>query len=310
VSAVAGDALRMAIYGDSRGGDGPHRVIARQIVASRPQVVLHSGDAVQTAGDAAGWRRHLAATLELGRRAPLVLALGNHEIHPHRGATARDGLLETLRHAPPPDDPVARRHGTPPMTYHVRVGPALIVALDSNAPLGPGSPQHAFLDEVLAARGARRAFVVMHHGASSSGPHGPHRDAVAVRALLSRHRVTAAFAGHDHIYERAHRDGVAYVVSGGGGAPLYPRRTADPATAAFSATYNWVRVDLTAAEVRLRAYSLEGALLDTADLAVAPPPSRQLPPRGRAWMAGGTALVVGALAWVMVRMLAARSGTG
>ena len=310
VAAIAGDALRMAVYGDSRGGDGPHQVLLGQIEASRPQVVLHSGDAVQTAADDAGWRRHLAATLDLGRRAPLVLALGNHEVHPHGAATARDGLSKTLSHAPPPDDPVARRHRTPPMTYHVRVGPALIVALDSNAPMGVGTPQYAFLDEVLGARGERRAFIVMHHGASSSGPHGPHRDAEALRSLLSRHGVTAAFAGHDHIYERAHRDGVAYIVSGGGGAPLYGRRTMDPVTATFSPTYNWVRVDVAPDGARLRAYSLEGALLDVADLEIAPPEPRGPRPRGRAWMAAATALVLGALVWVMVRMLAAKRGTG
>ena len=32
------------------------------------------------------------------------------------------------------------------------------------------------------------------------------------------------FSGHDHVYERAEHNGLRYFVSGGGGAPLYPRR--------------------------------------------------------------------------------------
>ncbi len=32
------------------------------------------------------------------------------------------------------------------------------------------------------------------------------------------------FSGHDHLYQRGEVDGLDYIVSGGGGAPLYPIR--------------------------------------------------------------------------------------
>jgi hypothetical protein len=36
--------------------------------------------------------------------------------------------------------------------------------------------------------------------------------------------VLLLFAGHDHIYQRGQAGGLAYIVSGGGGASLYPIR--------------------------------------------------------------------------------------
>jgi hypothetical protein len=39
--------------------------------------------------------------------------------------------------------------------------------------------------------------------------------------ILARHRVDLLISGHDHIYQRGQMGGIRYVVSGGGGAPLY-----------------------------------------------------------------------------------------
>ncbi|MGB9587887.1 MAG: hypothetical protein ACPL7O_06860, partial [Armatimonadota bacterium] len=39
--------------------------------------------------------------------------------------------------------------------------------------------------------------------------------------LAKKYGITAIFSGHDHTYERSLRDGVHYIVTGGGGAPTY-----------------------------------------------------------------------------------------
>src|SRR5262249_61791186 len=41
--------------------------------------------------------------------------------------------------------------------------------------------------------------------------------------IFERYGVDAVFSGHDHVYERSEKNGIRYFVSGGGGAPLYPR---------------------------------------------------------------------------------------
>ena len=43
----------------------------------------------------------------------------------------------------------------------------------------------------------------------------------AFMALAQKHQVAYVFAGHIHAYSQAQRNGTAYVITGGGGAPLY-----------------------------------------------------------------------------------------
>jgi hypothetical protein len=40
-------------------------------------------------------------------------------------------------------------------------------------------------------------------------------------SLFQKHGVKLVFQGHDHLYYRTVRSGITYVVTGGGGAPLY-----------------------------------------------------------------------------------------
>ena len=39
-----------------------------------------------------------------------------------------------------------------------------------------------------------------------------------------KHGIKLVFQGHDHNYYHTVRDGITYIVTGGGGAPLYPDR--------------------------------------------------------------------------------------
>ena len=40
--------------------------------------------------------------------------------------------------------------------------------------------------------------------------------------VFKNYGVRVAFGGHDHNYYHTTRDGITYIVTGGGGAPLYP----------------------------------------------------------------------------------------
>jgi hypothetical protein len=259
--------MRVALYGDTRGGDAAHRLLLQAIEKEDPDLIVQTGDVISAAGDEAGWLRHLTTTLSISERIPVVFALGNHELleNDPRHPLQQEALARALVAIPPPVDPLVREAHASPAAFHVRIGPALFISLDSNAPLGRESPQYRFLERALESRGdARFVFVVMHHGPLSSGPHGPHPDADDFNPLLVKHRVTAVMAGHDHVYERIVRDGVTYLVSGGGGAPLYSRARSTPGSKAFASTYNWVLLTLDGERVSLEARSLEGVLLDRA----------------------------------------------
>jgi 3',5'-cyclic AMP phosphodiesterase CpdA len=100
------------------------------------------------------------------------------------------------------------------------------VSLDSNR--YDDDRQLAWVESDLAAaraRGARALFAAAHHGPFSRGPHGG--EPIAAQRYvpaLERAGVAVFFSGHDHLYERGQAGRLAYVVSGGGGAPLYQPR--------------------------------------------------------------------------------------
>src|SRR6185436_16103118 len=97
----------------------------------------------------------------------------------------------------------------------------------------------AFLEKELqsdAAKAAAWKFAFSHYPIYSTGDHGA-SGVPALEKLCDKYGVAVYFDGHDHIYERTHQiyagkaidpgskltagKGTVYIVSGGGGAPLY-----------------------------------------------------------------------------------------
>jgi MYXO-CTERM domain-containing protein len=113
--------------------------------------------------------------------------------------------------------------------------------------------------------GVATRVVVVHRSPWSSGHHGDDLKALAagVPELLVRHHVDLVFAGHDHMYERGEWKGLKYVISGGGGAPLYPDITPKPSTRRAEATYNFVRVSVEGDEVKIVAQRPDGSTIES-----------------------------------------------
>jgi hypothetical protein len=137
-------------------------------------------------------------------------------------------------------------------TYAFGYGNAFFIALDSNIASDPiqlawVTDQLEHLDRVR----YRHVIAFFHHPPFSSGPHGGASAApvpgtgqkaadrlepqtIAIRSmyvpLFRRHHVAMIVAGHDHLYdhfvEHYVDNGVSYrmdsLVTGGGGAPIYP----------------------------------------------------------------------------------------
>ncbi|MBI4821284.1 MAG: metallophosphoesterase [Deltaproteobacteria bacterium] len=272
---------RVAIYGDSRDGDAPHRILSQAIREAEPDVLIHTGDLIRTANDEQGFAEFLAAlwpqpTEEHKRLVPLVIALGNHEV-----LGPGNGLDTLLASVPVPPDRFARANATPPAVFHVNVGPVRIISIDSNSPMAAGSRQYEYLGQLLGAQqGQKLTIVAMHHGPLSSGVHGGHPDGAQLMELFQRKGVDIVAAGHDHLYERIVSDRVTVLVSGGGGAPLYWRTTNVPGSIAFAPTHHYVLLDVDDdGGVRLEARSLEGVLLDRAKWRGAPESPPNVPPR-------------------------------
>jgi len=117
----------------------------------------------------------------------------------------------------------------------------LIFVLDSNSKDGPGSQQWQWLEQGLEALPPNVDFVLVaahhpplthSHDKMFGGGHSVRSEEAELASLLEKHQQTMkariiVFAGHVHNYERYERNGVIYLVSGGGGAtPYMVRRSA------------------------------------------------------------------------------------
>ncbi|HEY7678123.1 MAG TPA: hypothetical protein VIG69_13700, partial [Candidatus Methylomirabilis sp.] len=91
--------------------------------------------------------------------------------------------------------------------------------------------------------------------------------------LFERAGVAVVFSGHDHSYERTVpvRDfepaspGVVYIVSGGGGADLYPVGRS-PWTAHSRSIHHVVRANVRGCALDLQAVAADGAVFDRAPI--------------------------------------------
>jgi hypothetical protein len=201
---AAGDVVRIGVYGDVRGGHDVHRKIIESMLGEPLDVVAVTGDMVVRGADPSEWQRFFAVTRELLAQVRYVPAIGNHDV----------GFLHG-------DDLFTLPQG--PYWYSERVADVHLVFLDSNAYDRP--EQETWLDRDLAAARAdkvRAIIVLVHDGPYSRGIHrGNELARTRYVPILAKYHVDLLVAGHDHIYQRGEAGGIRYIVSGGGGAPLY-----------------------------------------------------------------------------------------
>jgi 3',5'-cyclic AMP phosphodiesterase CpdA len=249
--AKAPDTLRFVVYGDTRDGHDIHRKLVARIMAANPDLILQTGDLVHRGSDESLWKIYDEITGEMRRKYPVYPAHGNHDIGGH-------GYEDRV---------------TAPFTsgnklyYSFDKGGCHFVAVDSFSPYNPDRAQYKWLEKDLAqARGkARHVFVYFHVPPYSIGSHGSDEtEQRTLCPLFSRYGVRAVFNGHDHIYYRTKRDGVPYIVSGGGGAPLYPT---DPSKGAiegdkWQSVNHFLICDVVGDKVNVRAIRVDGTELD------------------------------------------------
>jgi hypothetical protein len=80
--------------------------------------------------------------------------------------------------------------------------------------------------------------------------------------LLVRYGVALVFNGHDHDYERSVANGVVYIVTGGGGAPLYSQMNSNPASVYFTSTHHSVQVTVTESSLMVAGVRSDGVRFD------------------------------------------------
>ena len=198
------------------------KLLVDKIVAERPSFLLITGDLVANGSDPRQWEVFYQETAPLRNAGVRIFpALGNHDL---RGDSSV--ALENY---------FQRFHDIQDSRYYsLRAGNVMVFTLDSSLDR-PGGPEMQWFDQQIQALPDGVQFVVVQlhhppltrsHDFAMGGGHSPREPEedmakfVESRAAQSKAKFVVV-AGHVHNYERYDRNGVMYIVSGGGGATPY-----------------------------------------------------------------------------------------
>jgi hypothetical protein len=251
---LRGQPLRFAAMGDSRTYPKDWARVARAVVEKNPAFVVFSGDMVADGREDRRWdAEFFGAAKTYFASIPTFYVLGNHE--------GGSPLLGTLV-------PVAGRDH-----WKAMVGGALLIGIDGAQDWSAKSANVKWIETILQESREPFIFVFSHYPPWSSGFHGAVRERTSIEPrenilpLMKKYGATAFIAGHDHDYERSEPpDGVTVIVSGGAGAPLYPKvplSLMNPYSKVFRSVHHFCLFEINGKQCTLQALTPDGKLLDS-----------------------------------------------
>ncbi len=252
--------FRFIAYGDNRSDSAAHQSVVNQmlLVSPVPGLMLNVGDLTYS-GATTEYQTFFNVERDLVKRVTLFPSLGNHDI-------TNMANWDTLFALPGNE-----------RWYSLRYGNSAFHCLDNYSPDTLGTPQYDWLLNELLADSAdsqvRHIFVFWHEPPYTTNL--GHASNLRIRQylcpLMERFHVRIAFQGHVHCYEHSLANGVHYLITGGGGAPLSTGWGAQqPWTVYRDAIYEFVLVDVRGDTVFSRGIRTDGTGFDTLTL-IAPP---------------------------------------
>ena len=202
----------LVVLGDSQYDHEAHRAVVSAIVRLNPAVVFQLGDLTGDGRNPENWKAFNEINSPITARSEYFPLLGNHEENSPL-------YFENFKF-------LEGRHW-----YSLDRQGVHFILLDSVSELSPGSQQYQWLEaDLMGAKGALFKIVMMHYPVFNAG---------AVREkeaefqetlvpLFERYGVSAVFSGHTHNYQRFLHNGIHYIISGGGGSPVYPLERSHP----------------------------------------------------------------------------------
>jgi len=239
--------------------------VAKAIVKSQPDLVVHTGDMVRYGRSDWQWDKELfAPAAGLFASIPFYAVLGNHDV--------RAPLFGEMFYAPGPTGKA--------FNWHQNANGVELIGIEGWEDWAHGSPNARWLEGILSATKARFIFLFSHYGAYSSGKRGRLDEATgkprekAARQgrevlvpLLGKYGATAMFVGHDHFYERSELPGgLTHVITAAAGASqrgkvLWAGKQ-NPYSKAFASTLHYCLVDVTGDTATMTVLTPAGKVLD------------------------------------------------
>ncbi|MBI3723535.1 metallophosphoesterase, partial [bacterium] len=235
-------------------------LVAKLLAKLDPDLVVHVGDVVYQVGQEKGLDPlFFQPYQETLARVPFFCCLGNHDVK------TKDGDPELRAFPHPPNEHGNRYFSFDAANVH-------FVCADSNdvfeikAPKDfPETPQGKWLkSDLAAATSATWKIAYFHHRLYSCFATRVQERATiraAFETLLEDAGVDLVICGHDHFYHRSFRmldgkkddEGIVHVVTGGGGATLYPGKAVEGTTACYNACYHLTRFVVDGASLEIEA---------------------------------------------------------
>jgi predicted phosphodiesterase len=268
------------LYGDNRTGDDAHAAVVRQILQAPGDFLVNTGDLVEDGNEPILWQHFFDIEGNLIRDRSLFAAVGNHELHEASGAN----FLRYFGDDDPSLNGIRKLYRTvrwENMRFFFLNGMDTFI----------GSDERTWLDAELTKADAEPNLVwrvvVLHQGLWSSGPHGnnPRLSDANITDVFRAHHVDLILSGHDHIYERGESNGLKYVVSGGGGAPLYEIAKKLPTTKKVESTFHFIETKVDGDKIAMTVRRSDGSLLESCGFQ-----------KGKPWDCDGAAKIASELA--------------
>jgi predicted phosphodiesterase len=195
----------VVIYGDTRNNYEVHQKIVRSFLQKKPTIVFNTGDLVYDGNNTELWPIFMDIIKPVLKVSKYYPVLGNHEME-------SDNYFKIF------DLPNNERW------YDITFNNITFFVLDSNSDLEFGSKQYLWLESKLRSCKSDFKILIFHHPILSVGRHGGYSSLEkSLTPLIKKYSIQLIFNGHDHAYQRFLKNDVTYVVTGGGGAPLYDK---------------------------------------------------------------------------------------
>ncbi|PIE24410.1 MAG: hypothetical protein CSA62_03790 [Planctomycetota bacterium] len=254
--------IRLSSLGKGLVGHHPAQwAVGRDAAALAPEVFLHLGDVVYPRGE---WRHYEVTTFapfaELFANCDVHVTIGNHDAMTENGAPMFRAFELPIR-----------KGGKDSFYYEFVHGPVHFFNVASyGVSFAKGSEQRRWFEEHLRASKSPWKVVFTHRPLWSASRSRKARTSVQWRKdlhpFLAEQGVRLFLSGHDHTYQRyKERDGVNYVIAGGGGKSLYDM-VEDENLAKKAKRFSYVIVDATPERLLLQARDLHGVIFDTCEL--------------------------------------------
>lgn len=206
---VARESFSFAAFGDNRTNHDNHRSVVDAIDSELDiEFVLNVGDLVADGGSTSDWEMFFQVEQDMLANHVMMPAKGNHDVS----------------FWPWDPDPIPE-YWDLDLYGSFDYSNCHFVWLDSEV-ISFSSQQSWLTTDLAAARANPNIdwiFVWFHRPPFSAGNHGDNNDTRdAFVPILKDYEVDMVFLGHDHSYERTLPiGGTIYIITGGGGAPLY-----------------------------------------------------------------------------------------